>query len=209
MWFKSKAEQISNPPPGWNVPPSVPSTAGTPIAPWVPQGYSAPMLNEREESHGSLAFPQRLSERIVAFSTRVPLQGWLREQRTVLVTPMTVDANKLAAAGGPNRMNYGAADDAGWSSRQNSATSSPSMGGESQSAWRQGMYLRDYSLQTYQGRARTGPVFAPPAFQNAQSIADVTAQVELNGMYSVMNANQAAKYLNLRAPSPWESLGGC
>lgn len=208
MWFKSKADKISNPPPGWNPPAMHPNTGGT-HGPWTPQGRSAPMLNEREESHGSLAFPQRLSERIVAFSTRVPLQGWLREQRVVLTTPMEVTANKLAAAGGPNRMNYGAADDAGWSSRSNSATSSPSIGGESQSAWRQGMYLRDYSLQTYQGRARTGPVFAPPAFQNAPGIADVAAQVELNGMYSTMNANQSAKYLNLRAPSPWESLGGC
>lgn len=207
MWFKPRAENISNPPPGWNVPPAHPNTSGGANAPWVPKGFSAPQMREMSDDAG--ARPQRLSERIVAFSTRLPIQGWLREQRVVLTTPMEVTANKLAAAGGPNRMNYGASDDAGWASRTNSATSSPSMGGESQSAWKQGKYLRDYSLTTYMGRARTGPVFAPPAFQNTPGIADITAQIEMNGVYSTINANQAEKYLNMRAPSPWESLGGC
>lgn len=207
MWFRPKNDGVATPPPGWNVPPAHPNTTGGANAPWVPKGMQAPANRELSDDGG--ARPQRISERIVAFSDRLPMQKWLRQQRTVLVTEMRVDANKLGAPGGPNRVNYGAADDAGWATRTNSATSSPSIGGESLSATRQGKYLRDYSLQTYQARAAVGTVYSPPMFLNQAGINDIQTQVDLNGMYSVLNANQAAKYMNLRAPSPWENVGGC
>lgn len=207
MWgFKRKT--ISNPPPGWNYPANHPSTGGN-QGPWTPKGASAPALREREEDHGSLAFPQRLTERMVAFAPRLPIQTWLRQQRTVLVTPLEVDANKLAAPGGPNRQNFGASDDAGWSTRTSPATNAPSIGGESETAWRQSKYLRDYSLQTYMARARVGTTYAPPAFQSVQALNDINAQVEMNGVYSVLNANLASQYMGLRAPTQWENLGNC
>ena len=183
----------------WNYPPAHASTGSQTNVP-TPKGYGAPLANTRIDA----SLEQRLSERILAFSSRLPLQWWLRERRTVLVTPLDVNAHQLQA---PSSMrNWGPTEGGG----SLTAPGSSGSGGQvplSDNAMHTGMYARDYSLQTQMGAVHYPSMSAAPQLQSVPGYNDIYTQVILNGQYSMINTDLSRMYTGLRAPGPYENMG--
>lgn len=189
-WFRRPAQKGGDYPPGVNYPENFIGT-GQGGQPPVPKGLQAPEVITFGDENGLL--DQRRSE-LLQTGRINSLQTWLRQRRTVQVTPLEVDANHLyaplqvVAPGGVNR------DHAGYS----------------QSASTLGMYRVDYSLQTQMGQVPgPGRLSAPLRPQSVPGYVDATTQVIINGQYSQINSNLAQLYQNMRAPSPWEGLQAC
>lgn len=192
----------------FDYPPAHPGTgSGTNV--YKPRGFGAPLSNTRED----VALDQRMTERRAAFIPRLPLQGWLRARRTVQVTPLEVNANKLTSPYAGNQ-NYGGKDfiqgpiRSGIRTQGGAAGMSNAQSGYTHSATESGMYNRDYSLQTQMGTAHVGALAAAPQYISVPGYTDLTTTQVLNGQYSVINQDMAQMYLNLRAPAPFESLQG-
>jgi hypothetical protein len=175
FWRKKAPPQ---PTPGYNMPRMISSTGLQQLP--QPKGFAAPPAYT---PHASEILDQRISERVLAFGTRVALQNWLRQQKTVLVTPLEVDAHHLDA---------------------------PSPVTSSDSMYIQGAYNTDYTQMLSSAAApRVGPVNAPPAFQNIPGYTDLQTTLVLNGQYSQINANLAPLYMGLSAPGPFQGLDKC
>lgn len=190
----------------FDYPPSHPSTGSQTNVP-RPRGYGAPLQNTRPD----VTLDQRMSERKLAFLPRHPYQGWLRQRKTIQVTPTETNAHKLTAPN-PYDMNYGATDPRIGPIRSvthsyGGAGSMTTPNAYGQTASQAGMYARDYSLQTQQGQQHIGALTAAPLFQSTPGYTDLVTQQVLNGQYSQINQDMAKMYLNLRAPTPFESLG--
>lgn len=125
---------------------------------------------------------QRKSEALISNGSHYPLQRFLREQKTIAVTPTQVVAHRISAA--PTIL-------------------------ATDSAYVNGKYAIDYSELTQMG-ARSGMALsAPPDFLSVNGIQDVQIQVINNGIYSQMNANLSSMYTGLKAPSPWAEQQNC
>lgn len=169
------------PPEHWNYPKVAPGrtgNAGGGIGQYVPKGKRAP----RPAMRPDLALAQRQSELDTVFGHHVSPQDFLRQKRTVQVTPLEVHAHKLSA---------------------------PGTSLASDSAYVNGKYLIDYSLTTRMAETHGQPVKAAPTILNQPGISDIQIQVINNGLYSQVNANLAGMYLNLRAPGPFEGQQTC
>jgi hypothetical protein len=175
-----------------NLPPSHASTGSqTNVA--TPKGMGAPLAQLRPD----VPLAERQSELSTVFGSRVPLQNFLRQRRTVYVTPLEVNANKLCAPG--RATNFPG---------RNDLLGPISPGGQQygyvQSAVSMGMYNTDYTQQTQMGSVRGMNLRAPYRIQNTPGYTDVQTQLIVAGQYSTINTDLAEMYKGLRAPTPFE-----
>ena len=173
MFGFGRAKQT--PPPGVNFPKVAPGrsgNAGGGTGQYLPKGHRAP----RPAMRPDVTLAQRQSELDTYYGHHVSPQDFLRQQKTVAVTPLNVAAHRLWA--GPKIV-------------------------ASDSAYVNGKYLIDYSMTTQQGEIHGMHFKAAPTILNQPGITDVQIQLINNGLYSQVNANLAGMYTGLKAPSPF------